>query len=78
MPIASNAGIFSQIIAGVVTFDIPGIDMESVLGSAFECPEEDSILTDLREQTISEDTIVNEMTWSEIKVLYEDPYFDRR
>ena len=54
IPISGNAGAFSGFIAGVVTFDVPGIDMESVFGSAVECPEEDSILTDLVEEILSD------------------------
>ena len=49
MPISGNARAFSGAIAEVVTFDIPGIDMEFFLGFFIECPEEDedNIFTDL-------------------------------
>ena len=57
-------------VAGIVTFDIPDVDMESTLGSAFECPEEDSILSYLMEEPISDETIVALKTWKEIKVLF--------
>ena len=45
--IGGIAGTLSAFIAGIVTFDIPGVDMESVLGSWFACPEEDAILSNL-------------------------------
>ena len=49
VPISQNAIEVCSAIAEVVTFDIPGIDMESVFGSIVECPEQDGILTDFRE-----------------------------
>ena len=45
---AENAAEFSGDVAAIVTFDIPGIDMEFVLLGLVDCPEEDAILSDWR------------------------------
>ena len=45
---AENAAEFSGDVAAIVTFDIPGIDMEFVLLGLVDCPEEDAILNDWR------------------------------
>ena len=49
VPISENAREFSGIIAGIVTFDIPGVNMESAFLGLTECPEdpEGTFLTDL-------------------------------
>ena len=39
IPISENALNVCQAIVDVVTFDIPDVDMEFVLGSLVECPE---------------------------------------
>ena len=54
MSIPGNAGAFSKAIAGIVTFDIPGVDMESVFGDIVKCPDDDDILTDLDDESLSD------------------------
>ena len=79
VPIPENASEFTQFVAGVVTFDIPEVDMESVFGSIVECPEDDDILTELDEERLSESSTVGGVQWSEIKINYfQQPNFDRK
>ena len=57
VPVPEIAGEFSGKIAGIVTFDIPNFDMEFVFGGLTECPEEpedDTFLTNLREESLSD------------------------
>ena len=52
-----NAGKFSGIIAGIVTFDIPEVDMEFLFAGLTECPEdpeEETFMLDLRDEAISD------------------------
>ena len=49
IPISENALRVCEAISDVVTFDIPGVDMEFILGSIAKCPETDDILTDIPE-----------------------------
>ena len=50
---------FSGFIAGIVTFDIPNIDMETTFHlETFECPEQDGIFTDLIEEDLSGETYI--------------------
>ena len=70
IPIAENVAVFSRVIAEIVTFDIPDIDMESVSMGALECPENDTILTELEEVTISDQTTIKGIPWSELKLKF--------
>ena len=58
IPIAENAAEFSSAVVGIVTFDIPDVDME-ILGPVVECPEDDGVFTDLVEETINYNTTIN-------------------
>ena len=71
-----NAGEFSSKIAAVVTFEIPGLDLD-LLGEWIECPEDEAYLFDIREETISDQTKIEGIRWGELKNQYLlDPYFD--
>ena len=61
-----NAGEFSSKIAEVVTFEIPGLDLD-LLGDFVRCPEDDNYLSDLREETISDETTIQGIMWSDLK-----------
>ena len=56
VPIPENAGKFSGFIAGIVTFDIPGADMEAFIGDFSSCPAdpEGTFLYDLDEESYSD------------------------
>ena len=72
----ADAGEFSSKIAEVVTFEIPGLDLD-LLGDFIECPEDDGYLSDIREEPISDETTIRGERWSELKKQYLlDPYFD--
>ena len=59
-----------------MTFDIPGIDMELLW--ILKCPDEDSILSDLYEDPISDETTIGVVSWKQLKYnLHYDPYFNR-
>ena len=77
MPIPGNAGAFAGAVSEVVTFDIPYVDMESVFGPIVACPKDDSILTDLQEASLNDNSTVNGTPWYELRIkLFYDPYFD--
>ena len=60
-----HAAEFSAKIAGVVTFDFPLIDFDFVFGwiAGFELPKFDPIMTDLRQESISDETLVDGVRW---------------
>ena len=43
------AGSFSSAVAGIITFDLPYIDLDNVTFDLLDLPENDGILTDLDE-----------------------------
>ena len=51
-----HVAVFSSKIAEVVTFDYPWIDFDLVFGwiPGFELPEVDPIMTDMRQESISD------------------------
>ena len=70
---------FSGFIADIVTFDIPGIDMENILSlDSFQCPEDDQIFTDMLVESYSDQTIISGYKWVDLRdLLWNDPYFNR-
>ena len=57
VPIPMNASVFNNFMAGIATFDIPDVDMESVfepLTTALNCPEEDGISMGVEEEEIND------------------------
>ena len=68
---ADNAAEFSGNVAAIVTFDIPGVDMEFVFRGLADCPEEDTILTDWRQEPISDETKLNEKTWAQVRPIFQ-------
>ena len=68
VPIPDNASNFIGLLSGVATFDIPNVDMESVFGKIVECPEEDGIHLELQEDEINDETVIGNITWSELKI----------
>ena len=48
VPIPKGAATFSGSVTEIITFDIPNLDMETVLSyfDSFQCPDDDAIFTD--------------------------------
>ena len=83
VPIPVNASVFNNFMAGIATFDIPDVDMESVFGTlteALNCPEEDGISMGVEdEEEISDQTMVGGVEWKELKVDYfQSPNYNRK
>ena len=67
--VSSDTGEFAAFIAAIVTFDIPDVDMESVL--PFLAFKEDEIyLEDLNEEVLTDLTQIKDVLWLELKYLY--------
>ena len=74
-----TAGSFSSAIAGIVTFDIPNVDMEFIFAQTISFPEDDSIMNDIRLDVISDETEINGVSWTDLKgYFWSDPYFDKK
>ena len=72
------AGYFSASIAGIVTFEIPYVDLDTWTFGSLNLPDNDGILKDLEEEFISGDTKLGGIKWNELKdKLYFNSYFDR-
>ena len=72
------AGSFSSSIAGIVTFDIPYVDLDTWTFGSLDLPDDDGILKDLEEEFISGDTKLSGKKWNELKdLIYFNSYFDR-
>ena len=77
--IPDNAAKFSGFIAEVVTFDIPDVEMETVLShDKFQCPEDDQNFSDINTESYSDQTVISSYKWAELRnMLWNDPYFNR-
>ena len=50
-----------------------------LLGKFLQCPEEDSILKDLEQESYSDQTIVGGYQWKELRnLLWNDAHFNRK
>ena len=59
---------YSGFIAEMVTFDIPDLDMESVLGfDMFQCPDDDQIFTEINTESYSDKTVISGYKWAELR-----------
>ena len=68
-----NASVFNNFMAGIATFDIPDVDMESVfepLTTALNCPEEDGISMGVVEEEINDQTVIGGVEWKDLKLNY--------
>ena len=71
------AGSFSSSVAGIITFDIPYVDLDTWTLNSIDLPD-DEILSDLEEQSISGDTELGGHKWNDLKdLLYLNSFFNR-
>ena len=83
VPIPVNASIFNNFMAGIATFDLPDVDMESVfqpLTSALDCPEEDAISMGIEDEVeINDQTLIDGVEWKDLKFDYfQSPNYNRK